>query len=502
MPKPGRLRPALLALACLLYLGLFVGRALTTAPYIDESLYSMSAWNLARNGSFGMPVLEPSHYTIMPGWGKEVPGIDKHNFLFMPLPLIVQAAWYKLFGYSLISLRMFSVSWAAIALAACYFLIEALSGSRQAALLGVALIGIDQIFIARASTGRMDMMSAALGFAGLSVYVNLRGRSLPWAICLGYAGVVGSGLSHPNGGMVSFAGLTFLILYLDRPRLRWNHLAWASAPFLIGAAGMALFISVDPELFRTQFLGQSRGRLTAFAHPLSSLAGEVTSRYPAAFGLLGENSVLGLGRAYILLAYLAGMAVACLSRPLRREPGVRALLLLALVYALALTFADDYKSRWYLVYTLPLFAAVTAVSADWLARRGLRAAVAVALLPVFLIPLISTVRSIRQDPYRQYYLRVVDYLTANRRPGEIVMGTATLSFGLGFDRGLVYDDRMGYYSGKRPAMIVAAQGFRDELEAFRESEPDVYRHVMHCLEQEFRPALEAGPYTVFVRRAP
>jgi hypothetical protein len=49
---------------------------------------------------------------------------------------------------------------------------------------------------------------------------------------------------------------------------------------------------------------------------------------------------------------------------------------------------------------------------------------------------------------------------------------------------------------------VASQGFRDELETFRESEPDVYRHVMHCLEQEFRQEFQAGPYTVFVRRAP
>ena len=50
-----RLRWALALLAAGIWFALIVGRALTQAPFIDEALYSLPAWNLATNGLRAMP---------------------------------------------------------------------------------------------------------------------------------------------------------------------------------------------------------------------------------------------------------------------------------------------------------------------------------------------------------------------------------------------------------------------------------------------------------------
>src|SRR5579863_9522995 len=163
-----------LASAIILYLGLIIGLVVTQEPYIDECNYSLPSWNLVTRGTFGMQLLEPVHYTMMPTWTRILPGIDKHWFAFMPLPMAVQVPWYKIFGYTIFSVRFYSFAWTIVALTACFFLARQLTHDRAIAILSVALIAIDQIFIRRGTFGRMDMMSAGLGFAGLSFYVNLR----------------------------------------------------------------------------------------------------------------------------------------------------------------------------------------------------------------------------------------------------------------------------------------------------------------------------------------
>ena len=70
----------------------------------------------------------------------------------------------------------------------------------------VALLGTDFVFIMRAAAGRMDMMSAALGYAALAAYLVLGNRSLNLAVFSAHSLVVLSGLTHPNGGLLSFAG--------------------------------------------------------------------------------------------------------------------------------------------------------------------------------------------------------------------------------------------------------------------------------------------------------
>ena len=78
----------------------------------------------------------------------------------------------------------------------------------------MALLSCDYIFIVCAASGRMDMMSAALGFAGLAAYLLFREHRLPLAVLLSHALVVASGMTHPMG-LLPFFGLTFFIAIIS-----------------------------------------------------------------------------------------------------------------------------------------------------------------------------------------------------------------------------------------------------------------------------------------------
>ena len=168
--------------------------------------------------------------------------------------ILAQAAAYKIFGFSLFVMRGISVAFGLIALAAWFLIIKSLTGDKRIALFTVALIALDFAFIRSASTGRMDMMCAALNFAAFASYLALRERNFALALFASNALVALSGLTHPNG-ILGFAGLAFFTLYYDRGNIKWRHALVAAAPYLIGAASYWLYVRQDPALFLTQLSG-------------------------------------------------------------------------------------------------------------------------------------------------------------------------------------------------------------------------------------------------------
>jgi hypothetical protein len=80
-----------------------------------------------------------------------------------------------------------------------------------------------------------------------------------------------------------------------------------------------------------------------------------------------------------------------------------------------------------------------------------------------------------------------------------VEGEMSLNFGLGYsDPGFHMDNRMGYYTGVRPAMIVTGE-FAD-FDYFRDHEPQVYAFIRHRLDDEYRLAAQFGNYKVYSPR--
>ena len=101
------------ALIVLVYLGLGLTDVFTRAPWCDEAWFGNPAYNLAYKGFMGTTVLEPASST----WKNvKLTGIDRHTYWVMPLNLLVNAASFRVFGFSIYSMRLISLLWGLIAL--------------------------------------------------------------------------------------------------------------------------------------------------------------------------------------------------------------------------------------------------------------------------------------------------------------------------------------------------------------------------------------------------
>ncbi|MGB8506829.1 MAG: glycosyltransferase family 39 protein [Pyrinomonadaceae bacterium] len=478
---------------------LALGSALTERPGVDEGFFANPALNLVRKGFMGTTTIETA--------GTKVESISRHTYWVMPLHLVLQAGWYKIFGFSLFSMRAISILWGALALLAWYAIMRALTGDRRLALLACALIGSDFLFITIGASGRMDMMSAALGFAAYASYLSLRGRSLTTAILSGQSLTVAAGLTHPVGGTLAFAGLLFLIIYFDRRRLAWKHLLVALVPYAVGALGWGLYIAQEPSSFLPQFTNNAtmNNRMGGFGNPLRAILDEFTIRYPAVFGL-GSHSPGHAGPIYLKVLILAAYATAVLGvvfvRQLRRHEGYRALLILAALYFVILAILDGQKMSYNLLYIVPLYGALLAVFLRWCWTTSAvpRTLVTLCVSGLLVLQVGGVLYKMKQNTYAKGYAPAINFLKRNATPTSIIMGSSATGFGLGFPDTLVDDVKLGYYSGKRADFIVVDPEYEGTLEAFKDRQPEVYAYFGKLFNEDFRLVHDEGAYKIYARR--
>jgi len=100
--------------------------------------------------------------------------------------------------------------------------------------------------------------------------------------------------------------------------------------------------------------------------------------------------------------------------------------------------------------------------------------------------------------YATLYKPAIAVLQRNLRPGQSVIGSAELGFGLGFDR--VKDDaNLGYYSGRRADFIVIDPNYQAHLAHLAQAQPAVYASLQHLLAGAYRPVYSNSIYTVYAR---
>jgi hypothetical protein len=375
---------------------------------------------------------------------------------------------------------------------------RALTGETPVAVLTVALLGTDFVFIMRAADGRMDMMSAALGYAALAAYLVLRNRSLNLAVFCAHSLVVLSGLTHPNGGLLSFAGVLFLMGYYDRKQIRPRHAVLAAIPYLVGLAGWGLYIAEDPKLFLTQFGGNASGRLSDALRPWQAVRREIQYRYLATFGLRSGAPAAAKIKLLLLIGYLSGLLGTLSVAPLRRLRGVRALLVLAAIHLLFLAL-ESVKHPAYLVYTIPFFSALLALWIFWCQSRSrlLSRTVVLGAIAFIGLQLGSIVHVVARDDYRRTYLPAAVFLKAHARPADVVMGEPELGFALGFDTAFIDDRRLGYYSHAVPRFIVLGGDYPQAFEKFRQERLDIARHIDTILASQYPPCYQNDLYKVY-----
>lgn len=507
--KGGRFYIAVLASALLIYLVLALGSAYTIRPHQDEGWIANPALNLSTRGFMGTTVLEESSGFGMksPGKPMALPGLNRYTYYLTPLELLALAAWFKVFTFGLVSMRVFSIVWGLIALAALFLIMKTLSGNRYVALLTFVLVALDVHFIMRAAHGRMDMMSAALAFASFALYLNMRQRNLSLAVLLSQSLTVASGLTHPNGGIVAFAGLLFLTIYFDRQRIKLKHVAIAVIPYIVGGVGWGLYIVKDSSAFWAQFTfnATSSGRLDAILHPMQALASEITDRYLINYGIASQpegRTALAMVLGLVLVVYVIALVNSFLSRRIRQHKGYRALLFLTTIIFVILTLFEGMKYLWYLIYITPFLNAVVAVwlYESWQNRSLPRWVVALTLCGLLGLQITATAYRIKQNTYQNRFLPVADFIQSRGHKDPSVIGSSEFGFNLGFDN-LMDDVWLGYFSGKRPDYIIINDRYQFGISDMIARDPAFNRHVSQLLGQEYELIAEPTPSSkVYQRR--
>ena len=481
----------------MLFVVLAVLCAHVNLPGTDEAWFASPALNLITQGHFGTSVLDPTAAFRK----NNLTGINRRTYWIPPLYPLMQAAWDRVAGFGLMHVRYFSAVWGLLAMWAWYRILTIVSGDRRAATLAMGLMAVDFTFVLAASWGRMDMMAAALGSAGLAAYLSLREKHLTRAVLASQACVAAAGLSHPLA-LGYLAGLVALTLYRDWRRIRFPHVMAACVPYLVGAAGWGLYISQAPHDFILQFGGNAADRGVPLSDPVALLYVQFVERFWHMFGMAPDTRGFSHLKVLILAVYAAGLLTALCIREIRRNPGYRTLLVTGGVTLLGMMAIDSESHYFYLVHFVLWLIAFTAIGAVWYwDRRSVpRWALAAVLALVLVVQLATVARRVSQRAYSTIYLPATDYLKQHAKPQDVVMGSAELAFELGFDGNLVDDPRLGYRSGKRPNFIVIDQNrYAEWIPQYQQREPETYRYIHDMMQREFHQVLDNAAYKVYAR---
>jgi hypothetical protein len=488
-----------------IFLALSVGTALTQIPGADEGYFANPAFNLLTKGSFSTTVIETA--------GTPFQGMEHHTYWIMPLQPLALSFWYRVFGFGVFSTRSLSIVWGLVAIVSWFLILLSLFKRTSLAFIVVALLSCDYIFIVCASSGRMDMMSAALGFAGFATYLQLRERSLTWAIVVGQSLVVMSGLTHPMG-LLPFFGLIFLSLYLDRMRIGFKHVVIALIPYCIGGVAWGSYIIQDPSSFYSQFLANATmgsdeptgSRFVGLFSPLTGLRLELTQRYIANFGLGRRDAGATHIKILFLVLYVAGVFGSFFVRQIRQTANYTLLLGVTLIYFLGLTIIDSQKQYYYLVHIVPFYLTMCGLFMSWCWARPGRFGKPLGLVlgAVALVEIAGLTYRIRRDNYRNSFQPLATFLKQNATAQSSIAANPGVALGLGFPDNVVNDPLYGYHSKKKfdyividPETAFAIDRSKERNELSRQA----YDHVTQLLANEYNLIYDYRSYAIYLRKS-
>jgi len=477
------------------YLALAVATARTLMPWCDEAWFAGPALHLMRWGTMSTPVLDPTAT-----WhGRNLTGIGHYTYWITPLYPFSEFLWFQVAPFSLFTVRLYSVLWGLVALVGWWALVRKLAGEEGVALVAMAFVAIDAAFLWGAGAGRMDIMCAALGVAGLALYVNLRERHWMAAIVLSHAALAAAALAHPLA-VGWFAALVAVTVYFDWRRIGMREAAAAAVPYLVAAAGWGIYIAKDPALWWAQFSGNAANRLPAGSWLW--LHKQTVDRFFYAYGLGRDSRGFAHLRIVVLALYLVGAIGVMADRKIRAHRGYRALLLIWLASSITISLVDPDVQRFYMPhFTMPLAVLLAVwISTNWRARAAPRWVLAGMVGALAAVQIGTTAWHIRQDLYRNDYLASIRYIQPRLHPGDVVFGSAELAFELGFDGTVIDDYRLGYRTGRHAAFIVLDRNrYREWIPLLARSEPQAYQYIQGMLAHDYRLVQEDAEYQVYQR---
>ena len=481
--------------------------ALSNNPWTSEAWFAIPALNLLSQGTMGT--------TVLASKGTWLAGIERHTYWIMPLHPLVQALWYKLVGFSLFRQRSLSILFGAGALVSWFTIVLRLSGTYAAALVAVLIIGFEGNFLNGAANGRMDMMAACLGAAGLTAFLQLRDRAPRASLLVSHSLIAAAVLTHPCGAL--FAVPLAVMMFVGRGFGPAAGLpagaSFAALPWLVAILLWLAYIAQAPSDFRSQFFGNVSGfageylrrdRTSGIRAPWRALWLELKLRYllPFGFGSL-QTKAEWAGALWLSLCTSALLTALC-NKKLRSQTGIRILAASFIAIFLIMALFEGLKFPHYLIYPLPFAGAIAAIAGTslWQAARhnytrvGLCAALAAMAVP----QAIEAARHFTRNPLHAEFLPAARWIQSNLATQDRLIGPAELGYVLGFNDSISDDVRMGFYTGLRPRFIVTSDWYRDWIDASAGREPDVSRHIQSLLNGEYSLVLTRGEYQVYERK--
>ena len=493
-PLGRRLQTLALVVAVLAYVVLALSISWTRVPIDDDAFYASAPYNLYAHGFTGTTIYEPTSYPF--------PGAEQRTYTYPPLYIVTQAAWYKLVGFGIEQMRISSMLWGLLLLAAWFVVVQKLTGNSVVATLAVGLLAVDYTIMMTASLGRMSMMAAALAIGCLAFYLSLRSKSLSSALVASNTCAMLAGLTHPLAGVLAVVNLFFLVIWFDRRNLRLKHALFVALPYVVGAIGWGLYIAKDPAMFWAQFSASaSQGkRLGGLANPITMIISEVSDRY---LGYYGYTPAKKDFRILLLLSYLAGALFAIFTPSIRRAREYRVLGIITVLSFITMAVIEGTRQRVYMVHTIPFLVVWVAVSIYWLWSRGkFGRPLAIAFATIFVLLHVAAIGyRVKLNPYAKQYMPVVEYIRPTTRAGGFIIGPAPLRFGLGFDTNLVFDPNLGAVSGKVPDLIVLDDQSRLTMESQWASDPALGAKARAVLER-YHPVFSRGDYEIYAPNQP
>ncbi|HEX6045835.1 MAG TPA: glycosyltransferase family 39 protein, partial [Pyrinomonadaceae bacterium] len=431
----------------------------------------------------------------------------------MPLQPVALSIWYRVFGFSVFSTRSLSIVWGLVALVSWFIIVRSLFKRTWLAFLVLALLACDYIFIVCSASGRMDIMSATLGFAGFASYLALRERRLIWAILVSQSLIVMSGLTHPMG-ILPFFGLLFLSLYFDRKRIGLKHVAVALIPYVVGGAAWGSYILQDPSSFYSQFFANATmggdentgSRFVGLFSPFKGLKLELSQRYLANFGFGRRDTTSSHIKILFLVLYAVGVLGSLLIREIRRTANYTVLLAMTLIYFIGLTVIDSQKNYYYLVHIVPFYLTMCALFIAWCwARPKLIGKVAaVALSAIGLVEIAGLAYRIRRDNYRNSYQPAVAFLKQNATAQSSIATNPGVAFGLGFPENVFHDPLFGYNTKRKFDYIVVDPETAYAIDRSQERDAlgkAMHDYTMQLLANEYSLVYDHGNYAIYARKS-
>lgn len=418
--------------------------------------------------------------------------------------MIAEVGWFRVFGYSLLALRCLSILCGAVALTALGSIVSKLTKNIPTALITMLLAATDYFFLTRATDGRMDIMADAFMLCGLAGYLWLRDNSLIKAVGVAGLFAAASFFTHPVGGFFSLCAVGTSGLLLDRRRLRLRHGVLFALPFLAIGACWGSYVLQDVPAFSTQMAGNAHGRWEGVSNLYWSVYRELRYKYFQAYGLNSFNFLsLQHLRLVALIVYLMSVVTVSIVPAVRRKAGAGTLLAITLVFVFGGMAFDGAKRWYYLVYVVPLFAAMTAICFEWLwsKGRGPRLVAGATLASLLMTQIGGTVYRIRKNDYQNKFIPAADFVKRHNPQHGLIFGGGELGFADGFPNYLVDDISLGYFSGKRASLIFVPEVYWGIwMGDLKDRAPAVGKFISQTLTNDYVLTFQNSAYRVYERK--